>query len=50
MSGVLEADETYFRDSFNGSRGRKRGNPPVDREPGERARVKSVDYPMNTSQ
>ena len=33
LSGVVEADETYFRDSFKGSRGWKRGNPHVDRAP-----------------
>ena len=33
LSGVVEADETYFRDSFKGSRGWKRGNLPADRAP-----------------
>ncbi|MCY3883969.1 MAG: IS1595 family transposase [Gammaproteobacteria bacterium] len=33
LKGIVEIDETYFRESFKGSRGWKRGNPPVRREP-----------------
>ena len=38
LSGVVEADETYFRDSFKGSRGWKRGHPPVNRKPRQRGK------------
>lgn len=33
VTGVIEADETYFRDSFKGSRGWKLGKPPAPRPP-----------------
>jgi transposase-like protein len=33
LSGVIEADETFFRSSFKGSRLWKRGNPPENRPP-----------------
>jgi transposase-like protein len=33
LRGVVEADETYFKTSFKGSRGWKRGNPPANRPP-----------------
>lgn len=33
LRGVIEADETFFRDSFKGSRGWKRGAPPAERMP-----------------
>lgn len=33
VRGVVEADETYFRDSFKGHRGWKRGDPPAPRMP-----------------
>lgn len=33
LDGVIEADETFFRSSFKGSRGWKRGNPPENRPP-----------------
>lgn len=33
VGGVVEADETYFRDSFKGSRGWRRGTPPAPRPP-----------------
>jgi transposase-like protein len=33
LGGVVEADETYFKTSFKGSRGWKRGNPPANRPP-----------------
>ena len=33
LSGVVEADEKYFKTSFKGSRGWKRGNPPANRPP-----------------
>jgi transposase-like protein len=33
LTGVIEADETFFRDSFKGSRGWKRGAPPAPRTP-----------------
>ena len=33
LSGVVEADETYFKTSFKGSRGWVRGNPPENRPP-----------------
>lgn len=33
VGGVVEADETYFRNSFKGSRGWKRGTPPAPRPP-----------------
>lgn len=38
LTGVVEADETYFRDSFKGSRGWKRNRPPVPRPPRRRGR------------
>jgi transposase-like protein len=40
LQGMIEIDETFFRQSFKGSRGWKRGNPPAPRPPryrGERA-------------
>lgn len=40
LQGLIEVDETFFRQSFKGSRGWKRGNPPAPRPPryrGERA-------------
>lgn len=33
LRGVIEADETYFRTSYKGSRGWVRGHPPEDRPP-----------------
>ena len=33
VSGVIEVDETFFRTSYKGSRGWKRGNPPENRPP-----------------
>ena len=33
LSGIVEADETYFLRSFKGHRGWKRGNPPENRPP-----------------
>ena len=33
LKGVVEADETFFRTSFKGSRGWKRGHPPENRRP-----------------
>ncbi|MCY4143897.1 MAG: IS1595 family transposase [Gammaproteobacteria bacterium] len=36
LKGIVEIDETYFRESFKGSRGWKRGNPPVARDPRRR--------------
>lgn len=33
LSGVVEADETYFKTSFKGSRGWVRGTPPENRPP-----------------
>lgn len=33
LSGVIEADETFFRSSYKGSRGWKRGEPPENRPP-----------------
>lgn len=33
LRGVVEADETYFRDSFKGHRGWMRGRPPAPRPP-----------------
>ena len=33
LSGIIEADETYFLQSFKGHRGWKKGAPPVDRPP-----------------
>jgi hypothetical protein len=33
LRGVIEADETFFRDAFKGSRGWKRGTPPAARPP-----------------
>jgi transposase-like protein len=33
LGGIVEADETYFVNSFKGSRGWKRGNPPENRPP-----------------
>jgi transposase-like protein len=33
LKGVVEADETFFRSSYKGSRGWKRGHPPEDRLP-----------------
>ena len=33
VNGIVEADETYFRTSYRGSRGWKRGNPPENRPP-----------------
>lgn len=33
LEGVVEADETFFRSSFKGSRGWKNGNPPENRPP-----------------
>ena len=33
LSGVVEADETFFRESFKGSRDWKRGKPPAPRFP-----------------
>ena len=33
LAGVVEADETYFRTSYKGSRGWKRGTPPENRPP-----------------
>src|SRR5512143_1079122 len=33
LSGIVEADETYFLRSFKGHRGWKRGNPPDNRPP-----------------
>lgn len=38
LSGVVEADETYFRDSFKGSRGWKKGRPPTARKPRHRGK------------
>ncbi len=37
LSGVIEADETFFLRSFKGSRGWKRGMPPADRAARPRA-------------
>lgn len=40
LSGVIEVDETYFRSSYKGSRGWKKGKPPENRPPryrGEKA-------------
>ena len=33
LGGVVEADETYFKTSYKGSRGWTRGNPPENRPP-----------------
>lgn len=33
LGGVIEADETFFRSSYKGSRGWKRGTPPESRPP-----------------
>ncbi len=33
LKGVVEADETFFRTSYKGSRGWKRGKPPENRRP-----------------
>lgn len=38
LSGIVEIDETFFRESFKGSRGWKRGNPPAPRPPRKRGR------------
>ena len=39
LQGVIEADETYFRESFKGSRGWKRGSPPAPRLPRRRGKA-----------
>ena len=47
LEGVFEADETYFRESFKGSRGWKRGRPPAPRLPrrrGSRPRRRTTDW------
>ena len=36
--GIVEVDETYFRESFKGSRGWKRGIPPAPRSPRRRGK------------
>ena len=38
LKGIVEVDETYFRESFKGSRGWKRGNPPAPRPPRRRGK------------
>ena len=38
LKGIVEVDETFFRDSFKGSRGWKRGNPPAPRAPSRRGK------------
>ena len=38
LKGIVEIDETFFRESFKGSRGWKRGNPPAPRAPRRRER------------
>ena len=39
LQGIVEVDETFFRESFKGSRGWKNGKPPVDRPPRRRWRA-----------
>ena len=48
LKGIVEVDETFFRDSFKGSRGWKRGNPPAPRAP--RRRGKSTKRGLSTDQ
>ncbi len=38
LDGIVEVDETFLLDSFKGSRGWKRGNPPANRPPRYRGR------------
>ena len=38
LKGIVEVDETYFRESFKGSRGWKRGNRPAPRPPRRRGK------------
>ena len=40
LQGVVEADETYFRESFKGSRDWKRGRPPAPRPPRRRGKAR----------
>ena len=44
LSGIVEADETYFLRSFKGHRGWKRGNPPENRPPRYRGVGASEDF------
>lgn len=39
LKGIVEIDETFFRESFKGSRGWKRGNPPAQRAPRRRGKA-----------
>ena len=47
LKGIVEVDETYFRESFKGSRGWKRGNPPAPRSPRRRGNPACADCPGN---
>lgn len=40
LKGVVEADETFFRTSYKGSRGWKRGTPPENRPPRYRGKAR----------
>lgn len=47
LDGIIEIDETFLLDSFKGSRGWKRGNPPANRPPRYRGRYAAKEWTLS---
>ena len=46
LKGMVEIDETYFRENFKGNWGFKRGDPPVPRDPRRRGEASGPDLSL----